>query len=148
MAALESQENTAGGESGSGSDDDREDDPKNGVKHEELTTERRLREDSVFTQWLTARQSRVCKDRPVDSAGVTSEVQTSEIKRIITSPRQYQLELFEMAKKQNTIVVLDTGMPHSFHQSLIIAVSTPGIDIVQRVWQNSHCGTTPPSHCR
>lgn len=148
MATLELQDNTAEGESGSESGDNREDDPKNAVKHEELTTERRLREDSVFTQWLTTRQSRASKDRPADSAGVISEAQTSEMKRIITSPRQYQLELFEMAKKQNTIVVLDTGMPHSFHQSLIVAVSTPGIDIVERIRQDSDCGTTSPSHCR
>lgn len=28
---------------------------------------------------------------------------------IITDPREYQTELFEKAKKQNTIAVLDTG---------------------------------------
>lgn len=28
---------------------------------------------------------------------------------IITDPREYQIELFEKAKKQNTIAVLDTG---------------------------------------
>ena len=28
---------------------------------------------------------------------------------IITDPREYQVELFERAKKQNTIAVLDTG---------------------------------------
>ena len=29
---------------------------------------------------------------------------------IITDPREYQVELFERAKKQNIIAVLDTGM--------------------------------------
>lgn len=29
--------------------------------------------------------------------------------QIITDPREYQLELFERAKKQNIIAVLDTG---------------------------------------
>ena len=30
-------------------------------------------------------------------------------KRIIHTPREYQIELFERAKQKNTIVVLDTG---------------------------------------
>lgn len=29
---------------------------------------------------------------------------------IINDPREYQLELFDIAKKQNTIAVLDTGL--------------------------------------
>lgn len=33
---------------------------------------------------------------------------------IITDPREYQVELFERAKKQNTIAVLDTGLTISW----------------------------------
>lgn len=33
---------------------------------------------------------------------------------VITDPREYQIELFEKAKAQNTIAVLDTGI-YTFH---------------------------------
>jgi endoribonuclease Dicer len=42
---------------------------------------------------------------------------------IITDPREYQLELFEKAKKQNVIAVLDTGM------CLVGHLQAPCIDI-------------------
>lgn len=34
----------------------------------------------------------------------------SEAMKIIGTPRQYQIDLFERAKEKNTIVVLDTGL--------------------------------------
>jgi endoribonuclease Dicer len=33
-----------------------------------------------------------------------------EFAAVITDPREYQIELFERAKAENTIAVLDTGM--------------------------------------
>lgn len=47
-------------------------------------------------------------------------IDQAEKQHIIESPRDYQLELFEKAKKQNIIAVLDTGKflwPFSFYQS-------------------------------
>ena len=39
-------------------------------------------------------------------------VNESENRHIISSPREYQVELFELAKRKNVIAVLDTGNPH------------------------------------
>ena len=39
---------------------------------------------------------------------------------IITDPREYQLELFEKAKKQNIIAVLDTGQCFGDHPNFAI----------------------------
>ncbi|KAK4172843.1 hypothetical protein QBC36DRAFT_246686 [Triangularia setosa] len=43
-----------------------------------------------------------------------------ENKKIITSPRDYQLELFERAKTQNTIAVLDTGSGKTLIAALLL----------------------------
>ena len=43
-------------------------------------------------------------------------VPISETDAIINSPREYQLELFERAKKQNIIAVLDTGLWEAKHE--------------------------------
>ncbi|TWU71113.1 Dicer-like protein 1 [Metarhizium rileyi] len=40
--------------------------------------------------------------------------------KIITSPRQYQIDLFERAKQQNTIVVLDTGSGKTYIAVLLL----------------------------
>jgi endoribonuclease Dicer len=50
----------------------------------------------------------------VSSADVESQstrylVKRKEMKNIISSPREYQVELFERAKERNVIAVLDTG---------------------------------------
>lgn len=45
-----------------------------------------------------------------DALSTRNLISKQESTVIITDPREYQVELFEKAKKENIIAVLDTGM--------------------------------------
>jgi endoribonuclease Dicer len=47
----------------------------------------------------------------LNQSSTTRLLLDQEFASVITDPREYQVELFERAKKENTIAVLDTGMP-------------------------------------
>lgn len=71
-------------------------------------------EDVAFQTWVANRTHETSSDlnEPVE-ADKSLRLKNLDIcddtKRIINSPRQYQLDLFERAKESNTIIVLDTG---------------------------------------
>ena len=78
-------------------------------------SQRRLVQNARFKQWML-RQARIDIDRPRKSKTEGDEqlsirqlMAEQESLSIITDPREYQIELFERAKEQNTIAVLDTG---------------------------------------
>ena len=52
----------------------------------------------------------VVKSAADEELSIRSLMSKHESAVIITDPREYQVELFERAKKQNTIAVLDTGL--------------------------------------
>lgn len=73
----------------------------------------RQRGDAAFHEWIEKSQ-RLAAKLPNGQVGGIDRVSTARLiqsneKRIIASPREYQIELFERAKERNIIIVLDTG---------------------------------------
>lgn len=50
------------------------------------------------------------KQAPSPEGSTVRLIAEQDFASVITDPREYQIELFERAKKQNTIAVLDTGI--------------------------------------
>lgn len=80
-------------------------------------SEKRKAQNSKFSAWLSQRVAKITNEEVqavVENANeenlsIRSLMAKQESNIIITDPREYQLELFEKAKKQNIIAVLDTG---------------------------------------
>jgi len=111
MADLEAEEGPKNDESDP-SDEDVSEQPKV-IK----VSERRREQNKKFSSWLSQRAEKVTKAQ-VKEAVLSADDEALSIRNlmskqesniIITNPRDYQVELFEKAKKQNVIAVLDTG---------------------------------------
>jgi len=78
-------------------------------------TERKRRLNAIADSYMAERNQKQLKEgnkvRPEDEAQQSARwlVNQSENREIISSPREYQVELFEKAKEKNIIAVLDTG---------------------------------------
>ncbi|KAL2153195.1 hypothetical protein VTH82DRAFT_4350 [Thermothelomyces myriococcoides] len=87
---------------------------------------KRKRADQVaFNVWIEEHQHDLAKnlaDKFIVDNDKTRNLlaRNFESQRIITSPRDYQLELFELAKTRNTIAVLDTGSGKTLIAALLL----------------------------
>ena len=89
-------------------------------------SERRRAQNARFSAWLSQRAEKITKEEVqavVENANeetlsIRSLMAKQESHMIITTPREYQLELFERAKNQNIIAVLDTGQQHWHHRCI------------------------------
>lgn len=79
--------------------------------------DRRRAQKMIFETWLTSDAGKIAlakkkEYRSVDTADEIASIHSlmeRSTTQIIKNPREYQTELFERAKKENTIAVLDTG---------------------------------------
>lgn len=89
-------------------------------------SQKKRSEIAGFGEWLEENREQVSqetterKSREIDEMSVNYLVQGMEGNKIITSPRDYQVELFERAKEMNTIAVLDTGSGKTLIAALLL----------------------------
>jgi len=80
-------------------------------------SERRRVQNAKFSAWLYQRTEKITQvevqtiieNADEETLSIRSLMAKQGATAIISTPREYQLELFERAKKQNIIAVLDTG---------------------------------------
>lgn len=76
------------------------------------------KQDMKFQEWLEKNQKEVLRASKADMDSRLERLDKMSVEkllrgsseRIIASAREYQIDLYERAKNENTIVVLDTGM--------------------------------------
>ncbi|KAL2267597.1 hypothetical protein VTJ83DRAFT_4874 [Remersonia thermophila] len=84
---------------------------------------RKRAEQEAFNVWIEENQEALTSSvnkLVVDGDEFRTLMRDFKNERIIANPRDYQLELFELAKKQNTIAVLDTGSGKTLIAALLL----------------------------
>ncbi|GAB0134098.1 hypothetical protein EsDP_00002483 [Epichloe bromicola] len=89
-------------------------------------------EDVAFQTWVANQTHETSSDsnEPVEADNKSLRLKnlgvSDDTRRIINSPRQYQLDLFERAKESNTIIVLDTGSGKTLIAALLLRHTLDG----------------------
>lgn len=121
------------------------DEEETGSQLPQSQPERRHVENLIFKEWARKRAQEATRDDVKQQLKSVNE-EASSIKEIlakqsisqkITNPRDYQIQLFEIAKKQNTIAVLGTGSGKT-HIATLLLRWTLDIEL-----ENRAAGKTP-----
>lgn len=96
-------------------EEDEEEEPNQPVPESKRVSARRQKNADIFDAFLKEAQKRPKVEKKITQSDEAIQstrwlIEQAEKQHIISSPRDYQLELFERAKNQNIIAVLDTGM--------------------------------------
>ncbi|KAJ3942648.1 Dicer-like protein 1 [Colletotrichum fioriniae] len=87
-------------------------------------SEKKRQDHAKFQSWIESNQAKLLeaasKTKPPTHGSVAYLVKESENRRIIQTPREYQIELFERAKQKNIIAVLDTGTGKTLIAALLL----------------------------
>ncbi|KAM0263988.1 hypothetical protein ACHAPA_008477 [Fusarium lateritium] len=88
-------------------------------------TEKKLRDHAVLQAYIEKTQHEASKSAvntfsDPDKQSLAQLIHLSESRKIIATPREYQLELFERAKEKNIIVVLPTGSGKTLISALLL----------------------------
>ncbi|KAI1505214.1 RNase3 domain-containing protein [Biscogniauxia marginata] len=86
---------------------------------------RRMLDSAQFEKWKRDKKQQASHSIAESAVrderkSVTRLVREAESEKIIASPREYQIELFERAKQKNTIAVLDTGTGKTLIAALLL----------------------------
>ncbi|KAF3189375.1 Dicer-like protein 1 [Orbilia oligospora] len=105
-------------------DSDSEEDPDDAVIVTQTKRIAKAKQKQTFEEWFSKKAYDIetnPKKLPQDNELVSiKDLLSNTAKAIITDPREYQLELFERAKMDNTIAVLDTGSGKTLIATLLI----------------------------
>lgn len=109
-----------------------------------------------FWQFSKNRISQAAKDLNKKEASHQSAVENTASTRYllasqdfaatINDPRDYQIELYERAKTENTIAVLATGLPLLLIFVLKEMEGAWQSGILYRIWQDADCCTSPKAY--
>ncbi|KAJ9138815.1 Dicer-like protein 1 [Pleurostoma richardsiae] len=91
------------------------------IAFDEDSSDKKQSESAALEMWVESNQEKLAKRLPQRSDKSFGFLMRDwEGQKIITSPRDYQIELFERAKRQNTIAVLDTGSGKTLIAALLL----------------------------